>query len=53
MTLNGRTLFILALLAGGLYLAAGAFRQGDTTRAMVYLGIGVALTIYRLRRAGA
>lgn len=48
--MNGRTVFYLLLLCLWLYWAAMAFRSGDTQRALILLGIGVALTIFRFRR---
>lgn len=50
MPINGRTMFILALLAFWIYLAYRAFGRGNTVLALSYLAIGGALTIYRFRR---
>lgn len=40
---------VLALLAFWIFLAYRAVQAGDNTRAMIYVGIGLALTAYRLR----
>lgn len=42
-------LYVL-LLGFWIYLAYGAYRAGDLTRAGIYLLIGVALTAYRFSR---
>ncbi len=42
---------IVALLLGvWLYLANSAFHRGNTGLACLYVAIGVALTLYRLRK---
>lgn len=41
---------ILALLAFWLFLAYRRFAQGDLVMAGVFLVIGIALTVYRLKR---
>ena len=51
--MNGRTVFYLLLLCLWIYWAAMAFRSGDTQRALILLGIGVALTVFRFRRSAA
>lgn len=53
MNLNGRTLVPLLLLGFWLFVAFRAFSHGDRTLALVYLGVGVALTTWRLKRASA
>jgi hypothetical protein len=40
---------VLALLAFWFFLAYRALQAGDSTRAMVFVAIGLALTAYRLR----
>jgi len=44
-----RTPLVLALLAFWIFLAYRALQAGDSTRAIVYIAIGLALTAYRLR----
>ena len=41
---------VLVLLVFWIYLAYQALLRGDTTRAMIYIAVGLALTIYRLRK---
>ncbi len=52
MNLNPRIVFPLLLLCFWLFLAYRAFSHHDTTLALVYLGVGAALTTWRLKRAG-
>jgi len=40
---------IFALLAFWFFLAYRSLQAGDSTRAMVYVGVGLALTAYRLK----
>jgi hypothetical protein len=49
--MNGRTVFVGLLFCFWVFLAYNAFQRGDGTRAAIYLGVGVALTAYRLRGA--
>ena len=49
-TKNGRLVFILLLAAFWCYLAWTAWANGSTQRALIYLGLGAALTIYRVSR---
>jgi hypothetical protein len=51
MSLNGRTVFILLLLCLWIYWAGSAFARGETGLAATYLGIGAALTVWRLKSA--
>jgi hypothetical protein len=44
---------VLLLLVFWIYLAYQALLRGDTTRAMIYIAIGLALTVYRLRKREA
>lgn len=53
MKLNGRMVFPLLLLCFWLFMAYRAFSTGDTTLALVYLGVGGVLTAWRLVRANA
>ena len=53
MALNGRTVIILVLMGFWIYVAFSAYRHGDATRAMVYLVVGAALTVWRFSRARA
>jgi hypothetical protein len=49
--MNGRAVFAALLFCFWMYVAYHALMRGDATMAVVYLGIGVALTAFRLRRA--
>ena len=49
--MNGRTVVYVLLLCRWLYWAAMPYSSGDTQRALILLGIGVALTAFRFRRA--
>lgn len=49
----GRMIFPLLLLGFWLYLAYRAFSNGDVALALVYLGVGAVLTVWRLNRARA
>jgi len=40
---------VLALLAFWCFLAYRSFARGDTTMAVVFIAVGVALTAYRLK----
>ena len=53
MKINGRVIFPLLLLCFWLFLAYRAFSNGDTTLALVYLGVGGAITAWRLSRVNA
>jgi hypothetical protein len=53
MNLNGRMVFALILACFWIYMAWSAFSNGDSVRALVYVGIGAALTTWRLHRARA
>lgn len=44
-----RTPLVLALLAFWIFLAYRALQVGDSTRAIVYVAIGLALSAYRLK----
>ena len=44
---------VLLLLVFWIYLAYQALLRGDTTRAMIYIAVGVALTVYRLKKRPA
>jgi hypothetical protein len=46
-----RPVIVLLLLGFWLFLAYRSFAQGDMGMAGLFLLIGIALTIYRLRRA--
>lgn len=50
MKLDLGTILILLLLVFWLYLASGAYEAGATGRALLFLAIGVVLTLYRFRR---
>jgi hypothetical protein len=41
---------VLLLLVFWIYLAYQALLRGDTTRAILYIAVGLALTVYRLRK---
>ncbi|HEX9084821.1 MAG TPA: hypothetical protein VF836_08795 [Gemmatimonadaceae bacterium] len=41
---------VLLLLVFWFYLAYQALLRGDTTRAIIYIAVGLALTVYRLRK---
>ena len=45
-----RMLVVLLLLVLWCFIAVRAWQRGDTTMAVVYALIGVALTVWRLRR---
>jgi hypothetical protein len=47
--MSTRHVFVGILFCFWAYLAYRAFSHGDTGIAVVYLGVGVALTAYRLR----
>jgi hypothetical protein len=51
--LNGRLVFPVLLLCFWLFMAYRAFSGGDSTLALVYLGVGGVLTAWRLARANA
>ena len=51
--MNGRLVFILLLAAFWCYLAWTAWANGSAQRALIYLAIGAALTIYRVTRLRA
>lgn len=51
--MNGRLVFILLLAAFWCYLAWTAWASGSVQRALIYLAIGAALTIYRVTRLRA
>ena len=53
MNLNGRMIFALLLMCFWIYMAWSAFSNGDGVRALVYVGIGAALTTWRISRARA
>ena len=53
MNFNGRMIFPLLLLCFWVFMAYRAFSDGDGTLALVYLGIGAAITAWRLKRASA
>ena len=53
MNFNGRMIFPLLLLGFWLFMAYRAFSNGDSTLAWVYLGVGAAITAWRLKRAAA
>ena len=53
MNFNSRMILPLLLACFWIYMAWSAFSHGDTVRALVYVGIGAALTVWRLRRAMA
>jgi len=45
-----RMVFVLLLLVFWLYLAARAWQHGETGMAIVLAVVGIALTVWRLRR---
>ena len=49
----GRIIFPLLLLGFWLFMAYRAFSNGDASLAWVYLGVGVVLTAWRLKRVTA
>lgn len=53
MKLNGRTVVALLLLCFWLFLAYRAFSNGNAGLACVFLAIGGALTVWRIRSANA
>ena len=53
MNLNPRIVFPLLLLGFWLYMAYRAFSHGDAGLALVYLGVGAVLTMWRLHSAKA
>ena len=53
MNFNPRIVFPILLLGFWLFIAYRAFSHGDVTLALVYLGVGAALTIWRLKSARA
>jgi len=53
MKFNGRMILPLLLLCFWLFLAYRAFSHGNSILAFVYLGVGAALTTWRLNRARA
>jgi hypothetical protein len=53
MNFNGRIVFPLLLLCFWVYMAYRAFSNGDRTLALVYLGVGAVITVWRLSRARA
>jgi hypothetical protein len=46
----GKPLIFLLLAFWG-YLAYGALQRGDTTTAIVFVVVGIAITAYRLKRS--
>jgi uncharacterized membrane protein YoaT (DUF817 family) len=46
-----RPMIVVLLLVFWLFLAYRSFERGDMAMAVLFLLIGIALTIYRLRRA--
>jgi hypothetical protein len=44
-----RTPLVLLLLVFWVFLAYRAMQAGDSTRAIIYVAIGLALTAYRLK----
>jgi hypothetical protein len=45
-----RTPLVLLLLVFWIFLSYQALRRGDTTKAIIFVVVGLALTGYRLRR---
>jgi hypothetical protein len=43
---------VLLLAAFWIYLAYGAFSRGDTPKALIFLGVGSAITVWRLGLVG-
>lgn len=48
-----RTPLVLLLLVFWVFLAYRAMQTGDSTRAIIYVAIGIALTAYRLKSSPA
>ena len=53
MTFNGRMILPLLLLCFWLYMAWSAFSHGNVTLAWIYLGVGIAITAWRIKAASA
>jgi hypothetical protein len=42
---------VLLLLVFWVFMAYRALQRGDTTMALIFVAVGISLTVYRLKRA--